>query len=76
MYQDWHGLSPDPKVHQCDVPDVSLPTGKCQSGSFQKLYRGTLLWGPSNRDPTISGMDIRVPYFSETPKLALKESYG
>lgn len=19
--EDWHGLSPDPKVHQCDVPD-------------------------------------------------------
>ena len=30
--------------------------------------RGTLFWGPFNKDPTILGYYIRVPLFSETPK--------
>ena len=32
------------------------------------FVRETLwLWGPYNKDPTISGYYIRVPLFSETP---------
>lgn len=27
--EDWHGLSPDPKVHQCDVPDELSDTDFC-----------------------------------------------
>ena len=38
--------------------------------------RGTLVWGPHNKDPTILGYYIRVPRFSETPMLLSQKQGG
>ena len=35
-------------------------------GSFRK-FGGTLFWGPYNKDPTILGTTVGVPYFRKLP---------
>ena len=53
--------------HRCDVED-SEGTGaaRCANWDFPKIW-GTLFWGPYDKDPTILGYYIRVPYFQKPP---------
>ena len=53
-------------VHPVPAFHSSLPQSSEAIREFPKI-RGTLSWGPYNKDPTISGTIFGVPYFRKLP---------